>query len=320
MSNNEDQSSKIVFGCMKSSGVEEHVEDLFSLINDDEYHSVKKAVIASQSKLSRPKLKLPDFISNNPEYRHGVTTSTTTNETAKQLIYCANENVRQYKENSGNNTANEPGKQKSRDYNWPTQTNPETTVFGIKNEGSNNMMKGNSKGVSEALCMPADDSAANDTISTKTHDPNQVFGKSTSLSGSSTADCLQYTKDATAHDDIGKSLTPGYRNAVTSRSFGCPSIRTDIPKYEQASVADCNNYGDSVDAGYLLRPSLLSSFGLEEDEFDKPRDKEFLKNLFTSCGMVDADNDDKFEEIFTRLADDNNLTSIKSLKVAFERG
>ena len=218
MTNNEDQSSKIVFGCMKSSGVEEHVEDLFSPTNDDEYHNVKKAVIASHSKLSRPKLKLPDFISNNPEYRHGVTTSTTTNETAKQLIYCANDkNLRQDKENSGNTTANEPGKQKSRDYNWPTQTNPETTVFGIKNEGSNNM-KGNSKGVSEALCMPADDSAANDTISTKTQDPDQVFGKSTSLSDSSTADCLQYTKDATSHDDIGKSLTPGYRNVVTSRS------------------------------------------------------------------------------------------------------
>ena len=46
MTHDEDQSSKIVFGCMKSSGVEEHVEDLFSPTKDDEYHSVKKAVVA----------------------------------------------------------------------------------------------------------------------------------------------------------------------------------------------------------------------------------------------------------------------------------
>ena len=85
-------------------------------------------------------------------------------------------------------------------------------------------------------------------------------------------------------------------------------------------MADCNNYGDSVDAGYLLRPSLLSSFGLQEDEFEKPRDKAFLKHLFVSCGLVDAaGNDDKFDELFSKLSDDNNLASIKSLKVELER-
>ena len=45
--------------------------------------------------------------------------------------------------------------------------------------------------------------------------------------------------------DLGKSTKVGCRNVVRSeqdagRSFGCPTIRTDIPYKEKRSIADYN--------------------------------------------------------------------------------
>ena len=81
-------------------------------------------------------------------------------------------------------------------------------------------------------------------------------------------------------------------------------------------MADTQNYGDDVNAGYLLRPSLFSSLGLEEDEFEKPRSKQYLKKLFGSCGvMVD---DAMFEEVFNQVSDRNNCASINSCRSVFE--
>jgi EF-hand domain-containing family member B len=52
-----------------------------------------------------------------------------------------------------------------------------------------------------------------------------------------------------------------------------PSIRNDIPKYERRSIADSQNYGDDVNAAYLLHPSQFASQGVEDEEFTKPREK-----------------------------------------------
>lgn len=66
---------------------------------------------------------------------------------------------------------------------------------------------------------------------------------------------------------------------LIARPFSCvppssvPSIRTDIPKYERRSIADSQNYGDDVNASYLLHPSQFASQGVEDEEFEKPRDK-----------------------------------------------
>ncbi|KAL3781445.1 hypothetical protein ACHAW5_001522 [Stephanodiscus triporus] len=295
----------IVFGCSKRSDApDDHVEDLWAANEADEYHSIKKAVLEAQSKLSKPLLSFPEFMKDSG-FRHGVMTSKS-NEDAKKLIY-ANENC-EYADNI--NT--KPWSQRRRNYNWPT--NPETMTFGIKSKGDAGTTKGgNGAGVAEALCIK-DESDALDSEG-KSHDPYKIFGKPTSSSCSSTAECLGHTKSAQnggevndiGRDDIGKSLKPGYRNVLTTRCFGCPSIRTDIPNHSR-SVADTQNYGDSIDTRYLLRPSLFSSFGLEENEFLKPRSKEYLKKLFPSCG------EDTFEEIFDVVSDRNNCASIQSIK------
>lgn len=91
-------------------------------------------------------------------------------------------------------------------------------------------------------------------------------------------------------------------------------------------MADTQNYGDDVNAGYLLRPSLFSSFGLQEDELLRPRSKDYLRRLCRSCALnID---DQVFDEMFARVADSHSndvagnndkLVSIESFsKAAFE--
>lgn len=301
-------SDKTVFGRHKSEVCEYHVEDLWKDRQEDEYQKVVVSLNESTYKKNQNPLgrscigghKLPGFMSDS-NYRHGIKTSES-NEDAKKLIYpLAN--------NSSENILNEPGCQKRRNYNWPLD--PATTTFGIKGETGSG--RGQSAGVASALQMNTVE-ASSEKISTR--DYNQVFGKSTRQGGTeSAADCLGDKGDFSHEndhdiDDLGKSLTPGFRNVETERIFGCPSIRTDIPKYERRSVADEQNYGDDVNAAYLLRPSLFSSLGLDEDEFRKPRTKEYLKKLLTTCGAL---NDrDAFESIFCQISDPNDCASIES--------
>lgn len=295
--------TQIAFGCNKKSDTpEEHVNDIFSNVKDDDFTAVKKDVLASQSKFSRQKPNLPEF-TKDPEYRHGV--STQLSSTAKHLIYAATTNCEK------ENNRNEPGQQKQYQYNWPVD--PQTTVFGVKNELEN---RSGSDGVSQALIVEDQDESVTDAPS-RIFDSEQIFGKSTTLNNcnSSTAECLKIETDFTQQEDIGRSLTPGFRNATTTRTFGIPTIRTDIPKYERLSVADRNNYGDDTDASSLLRPSIFSVLGLDEDEFAKPRSKEYLKRLFINCGLC---NDNVFEDIFISVSGGGNIASISSLKVTLE--
>lgn len=78
--------------------------------------------------------------------------------------------------------------------------------------------------------------------------------------------------------DLGKSTKPNCRNLVRKeedahRSFGLPTIRTDIPIKEKGkrSVADFQNYGDEPEAVDLLFPSNYSELGIQEDDFRRLR-------------------------------------------------
>ena len=62
--------------------------------------------------------------------------------------------------------------------------------------------------------------------------------------------------------DLGISVKPNCSNNVRkpediNRSFGCPSIRTDIPLKVKKSVADYQNYGDEPEAVDLLFPQTF---------------------------------------------------------------
>lgn len=291
-----------------SLNTNDHVEDLWRHCKEDEYHKVLVALHESTYKkhplgrsCSRGH-KLPEYM-NDGKFRHGVKTSEC-NEDAKRLIYPLESSS-----DENNDDLHQPGQQKRRNYCWPVD--PTTTTFGVK--GETGVGRGCSSGVASALQMnDACDEAKDDNR--RMIDYDKVFGKSTCQGTDSAAECLGHAgdngkpDDCIDIDDLGKSLTPGFRNVETSRSFGCPSIRTDIPKYERSSVADLQNYGDDCNAAYLLRPSLFSSLGLDDDEFDKSRSKEFLKRLVVNCGVL-KDND-QFESIFCELADERGCVTI----------
>ena len=67
--------------------------------------------------------------------------------------------------------------------------------------------------------------------------------------------------------DLGRCAKPGSRNMVRraddmQRSFGCPTVRTDIPMKKLKSVADHQNYGDERTnpmGAAALAPSMASA-------------------------------------------------------------
>ncbi len=52
-----------------------------------------------------------------------------------------------------------------------------------------------------------------------------------------------------------------------NRSFGCPTIRTDIPFKVWRSVADYANYGDEPEAVDLMYPATALELGISEVDF-----------------------------------------------------
>mmetsp|Transcript_27216 Transcript_27216/g.40733 ORF Transcript_27216/g.40733 Transcript_27216/m.40733 type:complete len:457 (-) Transcript_27216:70-1440(-) len=365
----------IVFGAGKIRNSSDCVEDLWG--NDiDECESIKhearegKYLSAQKAPLGKSYSRghnLPQFMTKN-DYRHGVESAKTQHD-AKSLLYPKTNNENDENERLSSVNSNylkshgsyQPGEQRKRNYNWPLD--PETTVFGDK--GKDATERGSGKGVFDALHMVIDDRSSSRPRSKHISTPEVVpFRKSkSSTSGGSAAECLGFARDKkfddaddTTAQDLGKSVTPGFRNAVTQdvcvmikideyklffliklfslsahdcmpeciivllilqQSFGCPSVRTDIPKYCRQSVADTQNYGDDVNAGYLLRPSQFSLLGLDEDEFHKPRTKEFIRDVFETCGYDTQSCN--FDVTFESLSDHNGMVDIEKMRDAYNR-
>lgn len=88
----------------------------------------------------------------------------------------------------------------------------------------------------------------------------------------------------------------GADGPVTSsgRTYGVPSVRSDLPAPRIKRVSDSNNYGDTSTAANLLYPSVHTVHGVHEEHFLCPRTKQEIAEIFKNIG-VDI-SDDKFEE------------------------
>lgn len=94
--------------------------------------------------------------------------------------------------------------------------------------------------------------------------------------------------------DLGKSLTPGFRNIqAPGRTYGCPSIRTDVPKISIAkrSIADSQNYGDDATACELINPHRYAHLVIDSTVYDELRTKDWLFALFKKIGYDNVHND-----------------------------
>eukprot|EP00602_Paraphysomonas_sp_CaronLab_P005609 CAMPEP_0185026022 /NCGR_PEP_ID=MMETSP1103-20130426/9585_1 /TAXON_ID=36769 /ORGANISM="Paraphysomonas bandaiensis, Strain Caron Lab Isolate" /LENGTH=442 /DNA_ID=CAMNT_0027559441 /DNA_START=131 /DNA_END=1459 /DNA_ORIENTATION=- len=93
--------------------------------------------------------------------------------------------------------------------------------------------------------------------------------------------------DGVTVGDLGRSITPGFRNITTeTRAFGVPSIRSDLPRIpiNKRSMADPMNYGDDVSARELISPEDFSNLSIDPSVFHTPMALEKIINTFKAIG------------------------------------
>jgi len=214
-----------------------------------------------------------------------------------------------------------PGEQLTREYDWDsTGLNPATYRFG-KTE-----LLGEEESAGQCLNeSTGPDDHDTHIISKKTLDHRRhldrlgkcrdlglmkppkghVFGvKSKILNEWGAAECLRgdYSeRDQMPDADLGRATKPGYRNInITGRTFGCPTIRSDIPLPARRSVADNQNYGTDATASGLLRPSRFSTIGVTDEDFLMMRSPQEIREIFANVGQNFSD--DNFARIFWRAS------------------
>lgn len=93
-------------------------------------------------------------------------------------------------------------------------------------------------------------------------------------------------------------LTAPTHPTQDGRSFGVPSIRSDVPKPRVRSVADHQNYGDDSTAAELLYPSRFSSLDIYDADFLGHRDVGELRDIFRAIGYELSD--EEFRAVYAR--------------------
>ncbi|XP_034729091.1 EF-hand domain-containing family member B isoform X1 [Etheostoma cragini] len=71
----------------------------------------------------------------------------------------------------------------------------------------------------------------------------------------------------------------------SSRTYGIPSVRSDLPAPRIKRVSDHKNYGDTSTAADLLHPSVHALRGVHEEHFFCPRTKEEITEIFRNVGV-----------------------------------
>ncbi|XP_075902961.1 EF-hand domain-containing family member B isoform X2 [Nelusetta ayraudi] len=80
--------------------------------------------------------------------------------------------------------------------------------------------------------------------------------------------------------------THGTADAASGgRTYGIPSMRTDLPLPSPRRVSDKTNYGDSSTAWALLHPSVYALNGVHEEHFNRPRSKAEIAEIFRNVGV-----------------------------------
>jgi len=258
---------------------------------------------------------------NVPLHDFGLPTKTAVGQDAKNLIYMPSAKPvqgerAQYIKSHGSYG---PGEQRSRDYDWGGR-DLKTHRFG-EGVGSYVALNGLALGATGAM-EPLDEPPVVASRMRNFKSLQDKLGKSRFLGHTNAfqfgrdhcygkksvrgegqwdaRDCIagDYApEDCMPEPELGITLTPGYRNVLTEksrhRSFGVPSVRTDIPKYAVRSVADSQNYGDDPTGKELLYPSTLSQMGIDDDEFTNLRDKADIWALFKATGATLGDREHK---------------------------
>lgn len=138
------------------------------------------------------------------------------------------------------------------------------------------------------------------TLNPKFHDINHTFGKESKLGDAWNAgrciygDGTTVTPESVKPDiDLGrdshyasklKSLQPIERDP--DKTYGVPSIRSDLPAKKVKSVTDIKNYGDEPDAYELLYPHPEAVRGIHDEDFEKLLTKEEINALMKKYDFI----------------------------------
>lgn len=96
-----------------------------------------------------------------------------------------------------------------------------------------------------------------------------------------------YSAEEQAPDaDLGRSLREGFRNWPTpGRTFGVPSVRTDLPAPAMTSVANTQNWGNEANAFSLLSPCSTADRGVNEVHYLERHDRAAVAELLQDAGI-----------------------------------
>eukprot|EP01062_Namystynia_karyoxenos_P009232 TRINITY_DN13256_c0_g1_i1.p1 TRINITY_DN13256_c0_g1~~TRINITY_DN13256_c0_g1_i1.p1 ORF type:complete len:474 (+),score=147.35 TRINITY_DN13256_c0_g1_i1:93-1424(+) len=246
--------------------------------------------------------KLPEKAARE-DFRFGQ--ATTASESAKGVIYPPNledeeEERKNHEMYCRSHHGYDAGEQKTRGYNWGSHAiDPKEFRFGVVERDAQR------EGVKQALGYAAEEptvivrrtledfkDTAHDALGTcrnqgfgeqRSLPKNFTFGKENRWDEWGSRECMRgaYSEAEQAPDkDLGKATRPGFRNeAPTDRTFGAPTIRTDIPRPRTKKVTDNNNYGDDCNAFSLLCPSKYARGNVHEEDFLVPMSREDMKAM-----------------------------------------
>ncbi len=130
------------------------------------------------------------------------------------------------------------------------------------------------------------------TLDKKFHDSNHAFGKGSNFEEWNAGRCIHgdgnTVNNETMKPDIDLGRDSHYRNKLINlqpsqrdlnRTYGVPSIRSDLPQKKLKSVTDIKNYGDEPDAYELLYPHPENVNGVDDKDFEELMTKEEIYDL-----------------------------------------
>ncbi|XP_783931.2 EF-hand domain-containing family member B [Strongylocentrotus purpuratus] len=107
---------------------------------------------------------------------------------------------------------------------------------------------------------------------------------------------------------VGGVSTKGYR------TYGVPTVRSDIAAPRTKRISDTKNYGDESDAFGLINPSMYSNKGIYEKDFFQPREPEQIKGIFSDIGVeMDPETFHKLWSVATSRSDQGQV-SVESFR------
>ena len=116
------------------------------------------------------------------------------------------------------------------------------------------------------------------------------------------------TSSSNINATVGRCATKDWR------SYGVPTIRSDLAAPRTRRISDRTNYGDESDAYGLINPSVYSKFGVHEKDFFQYRTPNEVHRVIDSVGIrMTADT---FDALWKKAASQNpqGLVSVNSFK------